>query len=46
MGDSLNIGMEAQAIGGVTTPLQNAVVDYFNLENTNNRQANYFSTVG
>ena len=46
MGDSLNIGMEAQAIGGVTTPLQNAVVDYFNLENNNNRQVNYFGTVG
>ena len=47
MGDSLNIGMEAQAIGGVTTPLQNAAFNYFNLENNNNnRQVNYFGTVG
>jgi len=46
MGDSLNIGMEALATGGVTTPLQTAAFDYFNLENTNNRQANYFGTVG
>ena len=46
MSDSLNIGMEAQAIGGVTTPLQNAAFNYFNLENNNNRQVNYFGTVG
>lgn len=46
MGDSLNIGMEALATGGVTAPLQTAAFNYFNLENNNNRQANYFSTVG
>ena len=46
MGDSLNIGMEALATGGVTAPLQTAAFNYFNLENNNNRQANYFGTVG
>lgn len=46
MGDSLNIGMEALTTGGVTAPLQTAAFNYFNLENNNNRQANYFGTVG
>ena len=45
MGDSVNIGMEALATGGVTSPLQTAAFDYFNSERTNNAQANYFGYV-